>query len=313
MRNAFADEITCIAEADERVVLLSGDIGNRLFDKFKERCPGRFLNCGVAEANMMGVAAGLALDGFRPFVYTIAPFVTTRCLEQIRDDVCYHKLPVAIVAVGAGLSYANLGATHQTLEDIAFLRSLPEMSVVCPADAREVRASLRCVLPHGGPIYLRMGKKGEPDVYESEPIFELGRAIELRAGTDACILTTGITASIALATADMLRLRGLSICVVHMPTVKPLDESMLIECHGRYSVIATIEEHGLIGGFGSAICEWRADTGHETARLLRFGAEDRFLHEATNQDHARHRYGLTAESVASALAEHLLQGRRGVA
>jgi transketolase len=125
MRNAFAEEITKIGAADDRVVLLSGDIGNRLFDDFKDRAPDRFFNCGVAEANMMSVAAGMALSGLRPVVYTITPFVTTRCLEQIRDDVCYHKAPVTIVGVGSGLGYASLGATHQSLEDIAFLRRLP--------------------------------------------------------------------------------------------------------------------------------------------------------------------------------------------
>src|SRR5262245_37500104 len=162
MRNAFAAEVTALAGQDERVVLLMGDIGNRLFNDFRDRHPERFFNCGIAEANMTGMAAGMAACGLRPVTYTIAPFVTTRCLEQVRVDVCYHRLPVTIVGVGAGLSYASLGATHQACEDIAFLRALPGMTVVCPADPLEVRLALRAALRHPGPVYLRLGKKGEP-------------------------------------------------------------------------------------------------------------------------------------------------------
>src|SRR6185437_5126918 len=134
MRNAFADELTKLGRADPRVVMLSGDIGNRLFDKFKAACPDRFYNCGVAEANMMGVAAGMAMSGLKPVAYTITPFVTTRCLEQIRVDVCYHNVPVTVVSVGAGMAYASLGPTHHACEDIALLRALPNMKIVCPAD-----------------------------------------------------------------------------------------------------------------------------------------------------------------------------------
>ena len=143
MRNAFAHEITQLAQQDERIVLLSGDIGNRLFDEFKDKCPGRFHNCGVAEANMIGVAAGLALSGLRPVCYTIAPFITYRCMEQIRVDACYHNVPVTIVGTGAGLAYASLGATHHSCEDIGMLRLLPGLVVMAPADAHEVRGCWR--------------------------------------------------------------------------------------------------------------------------------------------------------------------------
>src|SRR5712671_895994 len=151
MRNAFADEITKLGKEDKRVVLLSGDIGNKLFDKFKEHSEARFLNCGVAEANMMSVASGMALSGLRPFVYTITPFTTTRCFEQIRVDVCYHRAPVIIVGTGAGLSYAELGPTHHSLEDLALLRSLPEMIVFAPCDEVELRLGLRAALAQDGP------------------------------------------------------------------------------------------------------------------------------------------------------------------
>src|SRR6185437_4851159 len=158
MRNAFADEVTKLGASDSRVVMLSGDIGNRLFDKFKDKCPTRFFNCGVAEQNMMGFAAGLAMSGLRPVVYTITPFVTSRCYEQIKIDVCYQEAPVTIVSVGGGLSYASLGPTHHSCEDIAILRALPNLRIVCPGDAWEVRAALRAAVSQDRPTYIRLAK-----------------------------------------------------------------------------------------------------------------------------------------------------------
>ena len=177
MRNAFADEILALAEQDERVVLLSADIGNRLFDTFKERYPHRFYNCGVAEANMIGVAAGLAMSGLRPVCYTIANFITYRCMEQIRIDLCYHYQPVIIVGTGAGLSYASLGATHHTCEEMGMLRLLPGLVIIAPADQREARCALRAALKQDSPVYLRLGKKGEPAVHTIDPDFKIGRGI----------------------------------------------------------------------------------------------------------------------------------------
>jgi transketolase len=299
MRNAFADEVTKLAEQDERIVLLAGDIGNRLFDTYQERCPDRFFNCGVAEANMTGVAGGLGLCGMRPITYTIAPFVTTRCLEQIRVDLCYHEVPAIVAAVGAGLSYASLGATHHSCEDIAFLRALPGMSVVCPADSHEVRGALRAALAQDGPVYLRLGKKGEPEIHDEVPAdFEIGRAITIRPGSEICMLSTGNTMPLTLDAAARLEDRGVSTRVVSFHTVKPLDERLLAEAFASYAVVVTIEEHSLIGGFGSAVAEWVADRSSGAARLLRIGTADRFIHEAGNQAHARSWHGLTAESIA---------------
>jgi len=205
MRNAFARELTRLAAGDERVVLLMGDIGNRLFDDFKARFPDRFFNCGIAEANMMSAAAGMALCGLRPVVYTIVPFVTARCLEQIRVDVCYHHAPVVIVGVGGGLSYASLGATHQACEDIGLLRVLPGIKIVCPGDATEVRLGLQRALAQDDPVYLRLGKKGEPAVHPDEPAFEIGRGIVLREGTDVTLLSTGNLLPTAVAAAERLQ------------------------------------------------------------------------------------------------------------
>lgn len=304
MRNAFAKTVTELADRDERVVLLSGDIGNRLFDGFKQRHPDRFLNCGVAEANMVGVSAGLAMAGMRPYVYTITPFVTTRVLEQIRVDLCYHELPVTIVGVGAGLSYASLGATHHSCEDIAFLRALPGMRVVCPADAHEVVAATAAALAQESPLYLRLGKKGEPLVHAGVPEFEIGRAIQLRQGSDVCLLGTGNILPVVQETADTLA-PGLSAAVVSFHTVKPLDEELLTHVFETYPLVVTVEEHSLIGGFGAAVAEWLGDGPPRRARLLRVGTSDEFLHEAGGQDYAREWYGLTAAAIAGRVREAL--------
>jgi transketolase len=306
MRNAFADELTRLGNEDPRVVMLSGDIGNRLFDKFRAAHPSRFFNCGVAEQNMMGVAAGMAMSGLKPVAYTITPFVTTRCLEQIRTDVCYHDAPVTIVAVGAGLSYAGLGPSHHACEDISFLRTIPNMSVVCPGDAWEVRGAIRAAMSHDGPVYIRMGKKGEPVVHSAVPEgFAIGKAIVLEKGTDVALLSTGNMLPEVVEAAHKLKEQGISAEVVSFHTVKPLDTGYLRGAFSRFRLVASIEEHSLIGGLGSAICEWANDTGAAPAKLLRFGTPDAFFKQSGEQEHAREQLGLSShhivERVASAL------------
>jgi transketolase len=302
MRNAFAKAITEQAAKDCRIVLLSGDIGNRLFDEFKAAHPTRFYNCGVAEANMIGVAAGLAMNGFRPFVYTIASFVTYRVVEQIRLDCGYHHLPVTIVGTGAGLSYASLGATHHTLEDIAMLRSIPGMKVLCPADAFEIKAAIPEILKQNDPVYLRIGKKGEPVIHR-EPLtnFKIGEALKLRAGTDLALLGVGNMIPTALEVAGLLEQSGVSSSVFSFHTVKPLDEKVIRGCFKNHKIVCTLEEHSKIGGFGSAVAEWIVDHGEMGGRLVRFGTPDAFLHEAGEQEHARKACGLLPSQIAHGL------------
>lgn len=305
MRNAFADEITKIGREDERVVLLSGDIGNKLFDRFKQVARGRFFNCGVAEANMMGVAAGMALCGLRPVVYTITPFTTTRCFEQIRVDVCYHRAPVVIVGTGSGLSYADLGPTHHSCEDMAILRTLPEMTVLAPGDPLELRAALRAALSHDGPVYMRIGKKGEPDIHSREPELQIGRAITVRRGEDVCLVSTGVMLSVVMRAAEMLAEHGISARVESFHTVKPLDERALSEIFRRYPVVAVVEEHGRIGGLGGAIAEWLVTQEAPCGKLLSFGTDDAFMHEIGSTQYARAKFGLTAENIAARVAAKL--------
>jgi transketolase len=306
MRNAFADELTKLGDEDARVVMLSGDIGNRLFDKFKATHPSRFFNCGVAEANMMGVAAGMAMNGLRPVAYTITPFVTTRCLEQIRTDVCYHEAPVTIVAVGAGLAYSGLGPTHHACEDISFLRSIPNMVVICPGDAFEVRAALRASMQQEHPVYIRMGKKGEPVVHGG-PIanFQIGKAIPVSEGKDVCLLSTGNMLPEVMEAAHILKEKGISAQVVSFHTVKPLDKTYLKEAFDHFRLVATIEEHSLIGGFGGAVSEWLADTRTSNRNFLRFGTPDAFFKKSGEQEYAREMLGLSAHQIAEKIAHAL--------
>jgi len=306
MRNAFADELTKLGAEDARIVMLSGDIGNRLFDKFKDKHPTRFFNCGVAEANMMGVAAGMAMNGLRPVAYTITPFVTTRCLEQIRTDVCYHEAPVTIVAVGAGLAYSGLGPTHHACEDISFLRSIPNMVVICPGDAFEVRGALRAALQQDRPVYIRMGKKGEPVVHKGPIVdFKIGKAITIEEGSDVCLLSTGNMLPEAVEAAHVLKEKGISAEVVSFHTVKPLDEDKLKQVFARFKLVATLEEHSLIGGFGAAVSEWLADTGTPHRKFLRFGTPDAFFKKSGEQEYAREVLGLTGHQIAEKILRTL--------
>ncbi len=305
MRNAFAQEITALAAEREDVVLLSGDIGNRLFDKYKEGAKQRFFNCGVAESNMIGVAAGLAMNGLRPICYTIAPFITYRCMEQIRIDLCYHKQPVVVVGTGSGLAYASLGTTHHSCEEMGMLRLLPEMTVLAPADANEVKALLRASLNHDGPVYMRIGKKNEPQVHDSTPVLTIGKAVKFRDGTRVCLLNTGTMLPRTLETAGLLEQAGISVEVNHFPTVKPLDMECLEDVSSRFDLLVSIEEHSVLGGFGSSISEWLSERRDHRPRLVKIGTADHFLHETSEQESAMEHYGLTPAAMAKRIQDAL--------
>ena len=255
---------------------------------------------------MMGVAAGMAMNGLRPVAYTITPFVTTRCLEQIRTDVCYHEAPVTIVAVGAGLAYSGLGPTHHACEDISFLRSIPNMVVICPGDAFEVRAALRAAMRQDRPVYIRMGKKGEPVVHTG-PIedFAIGRAITVSGGTDACLLSTGNMLPEVIEAAHKLEAQGISAQVVSFHTVKPLDQACLREVFRRFKLVATIEEHSLIGGFGSAVVGMDGRYPNRHRHFLRFGTPDAFFKLSGEQEFAREKLGLSGPQIAERILHTL--------
>jgi len=308
MRSAFAQEITDLASSDDRVIVLSGDIGNQMFDDYQEKFPGRFINCGVAEANMVSMAAGLAICGMRPFIYTFAAFDVTRCFEQIRVDLCYQNLPVVIIGLGGGLTYAPLGPTHYICEDIALMRSLPNMTVVCPGDAVEVRCSIREAMKQKGPVYIRIDKKNEPVIHKEIPDFHIGKAITCMPGKDVCLITTGTLLFNALRARELLEGNNISARVVHFPTVKPLDLTTLSEVFYQFDTVVTLEEHSLIGGLGSAIAEWYADFSERRVKLLRLGTRDEFLYTTINQNEARDYYSLSPEKIADAVKNYTCKG-----
>jgi transketolase len=271
-----------------------------MFDKFKERFPARFYNCGVAEANMIGVAAGLAMDGLRPFVYTIAPFLTSRCYEQIKIDLCYHRLPVTLVGVGGGLSYAELGPTHHSFEDLAILRVLPNMVILTPADSLEVSDCMEAVLNQDNPCYIRLGKKGEPVLHHQKPGVGPGKTALLRKGKQICLLAAGPIAQEVLAAGQLLLQSGLEPMIVSCTSVKPLDEELLSRWTGADQLMVTIEEHSRIGGLGAAVAEW-CNEQQSKAKLLRLGLADKFYCEGGSQTKARRVCGLGGQEIAAAV------------
>jgi transketolase len=301
MRSAFFRELIDLAAADERIHLIVGDLGFGVVEPFAKLFPDRFLNAGVAEQSMTGVAAGLALCGKIVFTYSIGNFPTLRCLEQIRNDVCYHQADVKIVAVGGGLAYGSLGMTHHATEDLAIMRALPGMTVVAPGDPWEVQQATRAIALAPGPCYLRLGRAGEPRLHGAGVVFQLGRGIRLRDGRDLTIMSTGGLLESALDAAGQLATIGIEARVVSMHTVKPLDEAEVLAAAADTRAIVTLEEHSLIGGLGSAVAEVLAESTGPAVRLKRFALPSAFVGEGGNQEYLRVRYGLSPKAVVESL------------
>ena len=298
MRNAFLAELFDLAQQDERITFVTGDLGYTVVEKFMETLPKQFLNAGVAEANMTSVAAGMALSGKIVFTYSIANFPTLRCLEQIRNDVCYHRVNVKIVSVGGGFAYGSMGATHHAIEDLAVMRALPNLTVVAPGDPVEARAATRAVVAHQGPCYLRLGKAGEPIVHDGPIAFELGKAIRLRDGRHATLITTGGMLKTATLAADRLEAAGISVRVVSMHTLKPLDEQEVLAAARETGACFTIEEHSVIGGLGSAVAEVLSEADCPKVPFKRLGMPSAFSPHIGSQGYLLKQHGLNDEGVA---------------
>lgn len=302
MRDAFVKKLTEEAADDSRIMLLVGDLGFGVVADFGEKYPKQFLNCGVAEQSMVGMAAGMASAGRRPFVYSIANFPTLRPLEQIRNDVCYHDLSVTIVSVGAGLAYGSLGYTHHAVEDISILRSLPGMRVFSPADALECRAAVDEILVTPGPAYLRLGKNKEPLMHSTQPDLSRGEPIVIRDGSDVTVLAAGPIIVQAVEVADRLAEAGVSVRVVSCPVIKPLNaEAIRAAVDGTVGIV-TLEEHTVLGGFGSAVLEAFAVRGWRTP-ILPLGLEDAATHIIGSQEWLRERAGLATSYVQRRVAD----------
>ena len=301
MRAAFFKALEEAAARDPRVVLLTGDLGFGTIESFATRFPDRFVNVGVSEQNLAGIAAGMALSGKVVFAYSIGNFPTLRCLEQIRNDICYHGANVKIVTSGGGLTYGSLGMSHHATEDLAIMRALPGMVVDAPGDPFEAAAATGCLARLDGPAYLRLGRNNEPAVHREPPHYEIGRAIRVREGGDITLIATGSVLATAAVAADRLGADGITARVLSMHTVKPLDTAAVLEAARQTHAIFTIEEHSIVGGLGGAVAETLAESAVGPVTFRRIGLPDQYLSTAGSQDFLRTQAGLSADAIVSAV------------
>jgi transketolase len=305
MRAAFMRALEGIAARDESLFVLAADTGFHVFDDFQRRYPDRYLNPGICEAATMGLAAGLALEGRRVFVYGIANFVALRPYEHIRNDLCLHRLPVTIVGVGQGLTYAAEGATHHSIDDISALAAMPGMTVCCPGDPYETEEITKASVDLDGPLYLRIGKSGEPTVHGgSPPPIQIGRGAVLHRGEKIAIAATGNMLPTAVAARELLAVKGVDATLVSMHTVKPFDADLVAELARDHEIVATVEEHVAHGGLGAATARVIAEQGGP-ARLRLFSTPDAFVERAASHEAMRRHAGLEPEHIATALLADL--------
>lgn len=294
MRDAFIKALTELAAVDDRIVLVTGDLGFGVLQDFAQRFPDRYINAGVAEQNMTAIASGMALEGYQVYTYSIGNFPTLRCLEQIRNDVCYHDADVKIVSVGGGFSYGQLGMSHFATEDLAIMRALPNMLVVAPSDPWEAAELTRQMSARPGPAYLRLDKSG---ANLPEAPVALGAARRIREGSDVSLIATGGIVEEAIAAADLLVAHGVSAAVHAVATVKPLDPALIASAASAPAVVV-IEEHTVVGGLGGAIAEACMSAGSAPRRFLRIGLEDIYPTVVGDQRYLRRTYGMDAQAIA---------------
>ncbi len=277
---------------------MTGDLGFSVVEKYMEQLPAQFVNAGVAEQNMTGMAAGMALSGKIVFTYSIANFPTLRCLEQIRNDLCYHQANVKVVCVGGGFAYGAMGATHFATEDLGVMRMLPGMTILAPGDPLEARHATRALVEHPGPCYLRLGKAGEPVVHGGDIDFEIGRAITVREGSDAALISTGGMLHNTVTAAAMLENAGVRARVLSMHTLKPLDGEAVLAAARETPAVFTIEEHSVTGGLGGAVAELLAETSGVRCRFQRLGVPACFPSKIGSQEYLLAQHGLAADQIA---------------
>ena len=304
MRNNFAIALEEAMRDRKDIVLLYGDSGNRLFNSVKELDSNRVINAGIAEANMISTSAGLAKEGFRPIAYAITPFMTSRCYEQIKVDMAYANLPIIIVGTGSGYSYASLGPTHHSFEDIAILRALPNLQIISPCDSNELRQLLPQIVESNTPTYFRIGKKREPILMDDSSEVKLGIPSALRDGTDACVIGYGTILSIALDAADKLMEKNISVSVSSFHQIKPLNIEVIKTLVKKYKTIHILEEHSKIGGLGCAILE-AVNEFDLNVRLVLHAFPDQFIDKTHDQMSAWKKAGITPEALALSIENNL--------
>ncbi len=306
MRKRSLDMVYELAKKDERIVFIGSDLGAGTLDNFRKEIPNRFFMEGVSEANIVGMAAGMALEGRIVYVNTIATFLTRRCFEQVVLDLGLHNVNVRLIANGGGVVYAPLGPTHLAIDDIAIMRAVPHMTIVAPCDAEEMSRLMPQTVDWPGPIYIRLGKGGDPVVSSPDKPFRIGKAIQMTSGDDVLLVTTGITLKIGLEAAEKLKASGVAATVLHMHTVKPLDTAALLAHAAKAQAIVTVEEHTIMGGLGGAVAEVLAEAGlNGTKRFKRIGLPDAFPHGYGSQASMMEQNGITTERTVATVHELL--------
>ena len=291
LRTAFIDTLRELARIDDRIFLLTADMGYSVFETFRDEFPDRFLNTGIAEQNTIGIAAGLAARGKIVFVYSIIPFVTMRCFEQVRLDLAYNFMNVKLVGVGAGLTYGPLGSSHHALEDIAIMRSLPDMTVLCPGDPIETRELIKRSFEYEGPVYIRLGKNGEPKIHPDETRIEIGKSITVLEGNDLALITTSNMLETGKKWVEEWKQDGVNVSLISMPSLKPFDSSTVKNLIDKEIPIITLEEHSVIGGLGSIISQVIATTG-KPVKFKQIGINDKFSHVVGGHEFQRKKFML---------------------
>ena len=304
MRKTVLNEVYNLAKKDKRIFYIGSDVGAGTLDEFKKDIPDRFFMEGIYEQNIIGMAAGLAMEGKIVYVNTIATFITRRCFEQLVLDLGLHNVNVRLIGNGGGLVYAPLGPTHEATEDIGILRTIPNMTILVPADAEEMKRLVPATVEHKGPIYIRLGKGGDPVVTNHKEPFVIGKAYPMREGSDALIITTGVALKTALDAADELAKQGIKTAVIHVPTIKPFDNKTILSYARKVPVIIAVEEHTIIGGLGSAVSELIAEANFDTPKKFkRIGIPDVFADKYGSQDNLMAYYGISKDNIVKVIKE----------
>jgi len=304
MRDSFIKSLIDIAKKDKDLVLLTGDLGFGIFEDFENMFPGQYYNVGVAEQNMTSIASGLALEGKKVFTYSLANFPTLRCLEQIRNDACYHNLNVNIVASGGGFSYGQLGMSHHATEDISIMRALPNVKLVVPSSPWEAENATKELYKSEGVGYLRIDKTNGVQEKPSQP-FKIGESISIQSGNDVCFIACGGIINEVVDSAKSLKRVGISSEIISMHTIKPLDVNILTKVSGKYKLVVSVEEGNVIGGLGSAISEFCMESGHIPPKFMKIGLKDIYSSIVGDQAYLRAKYQMDAKYITEAVLEKL--------
>jgi len=305
MRATFIKSLIEYATQDPDVYLIAGDVGFSVVEAFAQQFPTRYFNAGVAEQNMIGVAAGLAMAGKKVYVYTIIPFLTKRCFEQVRLDICYQELPVKLIGVGGGFSYGPMGTTHHALEDVALMRSLPGMTVIAPGSKFEVQHLSSDIHAVPSPMYVRLSNNEEKVVYPQNISITLGKALEIVPSDVAYIAATGNALDAAFVACQELRNLGYDIGLVSMPTIKPLDANFFLEKQAGLQAIFTVEEHSVIGGLGEAMARMVCENFEKKIIFKAFGVNDFYFHVTGPRSYLNDQAGLSAEKLVKEIEKRL--------